>query len=78
MRAQIKRDEKEGEIQFAKKAPEIQEQLKLIETPLSFIDTTHIYRWLCRKQITIDMISKEVLKEFKNTEQYEGFVSRNK
>jgi len=76
MKKQFNRSKKKGEKQFAKEAPKIEEQLKLIQSPLSFTDTVHIYRWLCRKQITINMIPKEILKEFKNTEQYEGFINR--
>ncbi len=54
-------------------AAEIQSELKLIQTPLSFIDTVHIYRWLYRKQISIEMLSKEIFDEFKETEQYQAY-----
>lgn len=62
------------EQRFAKEAPEIQSQLKQIQTPLNFTDVVHIYRWLFRKQITIEMLPKSVLKEFKKTELYSKFI----
>ena len=75
-KAQAQRIKKRGAESFAKEAPMIQEGLKLIKTPLTHNDAVHIYRWLCRNQITLEMISKKVLIEFKATEQYEGYVRR--
>ena len=62
------------EQKFAKEAPEIQLQFKQIQTPLSFDDTRNIYRWLFRKQITFEMMSKEVLNEFKKTTSYKKLM----
>ena len=73
-KGQVIRHKKAGEERFEKEAPEIRSELKLIQPPLSFIDTVHIYRWLCRKQIRIEMLSKEVFDEFKETEQYEKLM----
>lgn len=68
---------KQGAARFAKEAPVIQKELGLIETPLSFSHIVHIYRWLCRKQISLDMLPKKVLKEFKETKQYEKFLKES-
>ncbi|MDO9000550.1 MAG: hypothetical protein Q7W45_12345 [Bacteroidota bacterium] len=73
---QAERHRKQGEERFAKEAVEIQKELKLIETPLSFLDVVIIYRWIFRKQISIEMLSKDILKEFEKTEQYKTFVKR--
>jgi hypothetical protein len=75
-RAQTSRLQKQSEKSFALAAPKIQEELKKITAPLSFSDTVNICRWLLRKQITIDMIPKDVLKELKETEQYKGTIRR--
>ncbi len=75
-KAQAERLRKQSEQSFAKDAPMIQVELKLIKTPLTHNDAVHIYRWLCRNQISLKMISKKVLIEFKATEQYEGYVRR--
>ncbi len=76
MQEQGNRLRKESERQFAEEAPEVQAQLKLIQTPLCFEDARYIYRGLFRKQITIDLIPKEVFKEFKNTKQYKYLLGR--
>jgi hypothetical protein len=74
-REQANRLQKAGEERFKKEAPLIQnELLKLIKPPLSFFDKVHIYRWLFRNQITIEMLSKEVFDEFKETKQYENYI----
>ena len=78
MRAQTDRIKKQSENRFAINAPKIQEELKEITTPLSFENTITIGKWLFRKQITIEMIPKDVLKEFKKTEQYKGVMRRIK
>ena len=75
VREQANRLKKAGEERFKKEAPLIQnELLKLIKPPLSFFDKVHIYRWLFRNQITIEMLSKEVFDEFKETKQYENYI----
>ena len=73
-KAQAQRIKKRGAESFAKEAPMIQEGLKLIKTPLTHNDAVHIYRWLCRNQITLEMISKKVFVEFKETELNQTFV----
>jgi hypothetical protein len=78
VRAQITRLQKQSEKSFALAAPKAQEDLKKITTPLSFEYTVDIYRWLLRKQITLDMIPKDVLKEFKKTGQYKEAMRRLK
>lgn len=75
-KARADRIHTEAQKGFAKEAPMIQEELKLIQTPLTFNDITSIYRWLCRKQITIEMIPENVLDEFKKTEQYDEIIRR--
>ena len=67
MKEQANRLKKQSEESFAKAAPMIQEELKLIRTLLTHIDAVHIYRWLFRNQITLEMISKEAFDEFKET-----------
>lgn len=77
-RAQADRLQKQSEISFALAAPEIQEELKKITTPLSFEYRVDICRWLFRKQITIEMIPKDVLGELQGTEIFEGTIRRMK
>ncbi len=74
---QAERINKDSEIEFAKEAPEIQKLVKLINTPLKFRDSANIYRWLYRKQITIDMLSENVLKEFITTKHYRNLKIDN-
>ena len=62
--------------QFAEEAPLIQKQIKQIKTPLKFQEAVNIYRWLFRKQITLEMLSAEVLEEFKMTTQYEILLEK--
>jgi hypothetical protein len=62
--------------QFAEEAPLIQQQIKQIKTPLKFQEIVNIYRWLFRKQITLEMLSAEVLEEFKMTTQYEILLEK--
>ena len=56
--------------QFASESLLIIENLKYIKIPLKFVDIINIYRWLLRKQITLEMLPKNVLTEFKETRQY--------
>lgn len=74
---QAERINKESELEFAKEAPEIQKLVKLINTPLKFKDTRNIYLWLNRKQITIDMLPENVLKEFITTKHYKNLKIDN-
>jgi hypothetical protein len=78
VRAQFEISRKRGEISFAKDAPKVQEYLKEITTPLSNEDARDIGRWLFRKQITIEMIPKDVLVEWKETGMYEYIMRRIK
>jgi hypothetical protein len=74
---QINNNNIASEEEFAEEAPEIRERLKLIQTPLTFRNIATIYRWLWRKQITIEMIPENVLSEFVKTKHYEIIRSRN-
>lgn len=74
---QFERLRKSGEEYFAKEAPEIQKLVKLINTPLKIRDTRNIYRWLYRKQIIIDMLPENVLKEFITTKHYRNLKIDN-
>lgn len=74
---QAKKFKELSKIQFAAQAPSIQEGLKKIKAPLKFDDIINIYRWLFRKQITLEMLSPEILDEFKQTRQYEDYLNRD-
>ena len=74
---QFERLRKSGEEYFAKEAPEIHKLVKLINTPLKFKDSRNIYLWLYRKQITIDMLPENVLKEFITTKHYRNLKIDN-
>ena len=63
---------------FASKSPLIIENLKYIKIPLNFEDVINIYKWLFRKQITLEMLPKDVLNEFKETRQYKTIIKRLK
>lgn len=76
-KAQTESAMKAAERSFAKAAPKIQSELKHIQTPLSFSDTVDIYRWLFRKQITIEMLPKNVLNEFIKTKHYQKIIRIN-
>jgi hypothetical protein len=76
--AQFKLVDEASKKQFALEAPEAQERVKKIQTPLKFADTKRIYTWLFRKQITLEMLSKEVFKEFSKTTQYKSYLVRTK
>lgn len=65
-----------SEIQFAAQAPLIKERLKKIKGPLKFEDAVNIYSWLFRKQITLEMLSPEILMEFKKTRHYKEYLNR--
>jgi hypothetical protein len=76
-KAQADRLERKAKKHFDEAAPKIQEDLKLLKTPIDFRDIVHIYQWLYRKQITLDMIPVDVLREFKESKQYEEFKRRS-
>ena len=69
-REQFERLREASEEYFSKEALEIKLRLERIEIPLSYRDTANIYRWLLRKQITIEMISENVFNEFVKTKYY--------
>lgn len=68
----------ESEKRFAEEAPIIRERLKLIETPLKFRDSSNIYRWIFRNQISIDMLPSKVKDEFTKTSHYETLKNMKK
>jgi hypothetical protein len=76
-KAQFECNRKSSEESFTKEVPEIKKRLKAIQIPLSFRNAVNIYRWLWRKQITIEMISEDVLSEFKKTKHYGIIIRRN-
>ena len=76
MKAQADKMTEASEIEHAKEIPIILERIKHIQTPLKSTDIGRIYRWLFYKQITLEMLSENVLKEFKKTRQYETLVKR--
>lgn len=47
-----------------------------MKTPLKFGEVVNLYRWLCRKQINLEIIPDDVLQEFKQTRQYEIYLKR--
>lgn len=68
---QAARIRKNKEEYFAKEAPQVQEAIKLFQTPLTHDDIVELYKGLFRNQITLEMIPEEVLAKFKQTRQYE-------
>ncbi|MEI8273500.1 MAG: hypothetical protein WCG08_12830 [Paludibacter sp.] len=76
-REQTARLKKDSEKYFAEEVPEIIQRLKLVKTPLSFRNTVNIYKWLWRKQITLEMISEDVLIEFSKTQHYKKLIERD-
>lgn len=65
-----------ADIERSKEIPMILERIKHIQTPLKFEEVKRIYKWLFYKQITLEMLSENVLNEFKETRQYETLVKR--
>jgi len=76
MKAQAEKSRKHSEEAFARDAPKIQKGLKELTTPLSFNDTVHIYKWLYRKQITLEMLPGNIREEFLNSQQYQVYLAR--
>jgi len=73
-REQCESHRKANEESFAEEVPEIKLRLELIQTPLNYRDTINIYKWLLRKQITVEMISENVFNEFAKTKHYEMII----
>ena len=76
-REQCESHRKASEESFAEEVPEIKLKLELIQTPLSYRESVNIYKWLLRKQITLEMISEDVFNEFTKTKHYEMIVRRD-
>ena len=76
MKAQFERLDKAKKMEFAAEAPEIQQQVKTIITPLKLKDVINIYRWLFRNQITLEMLPNNVLEEFSKTRQYKTYLQK--
>ena len=74
---QFDRLRKEREKYLAEEAPEIQKEIELIQTPLFLEEIKFIFKALWYKQITIEMLSKPVFNEFKETYCYQRIVRRN-
>ncbi len=75
MKAQVDKMTEASEIERAKEIPMILERIKHIQTPLKSEDIRRIYKWIFYKQITIEMLSENLLKEFKETKQYETLIN---
>lgn len=78
MKEQTNRNSEASEKRFAEEAPIVREQLKSIETPLKFRDSANIYRWIFRKQISIDMLPLKVKDEFTKTRHFETLKNMKK
>ena len=78
MKEQTKRLSEESEKEFAEETPMVRERLESIETPLKFRDAANIYRWIFRKQISIDMLPLKVKDEFTKTIHYETLKNMKK
>ena len=61
------------EAQKTQQLKQIHDGLPHIKTPLDPSDVRHLCRCIYRKQITIDMLSKEVYEELKETDLYKDF-----
>jgi len=62
---------------FKEEIPYVKEQLKKISTPLKFKDTSNIYKWILRKQITLKDLHENVLIEFKKTRHFHYLKEKN-
>lgn len=65
------------EAQRMQELKKIHEGLSLIKTPLDPSDVRHLCRCIFRKQITIDMLTKEVYDGLKETDLYKDFLKSN-
>ncbi len=77
MKEQIARLSEGAEEEFLKQAPEIQKIAASMKTPLRIREIASIYRWLGRKQITLDMLPLDVLEEFKQRRQYQTHLRKH-
>ncbi len=77
-REQCESHRKANEESFAEEIPRIKQRLKQIQTPLSHRDSVNIYNWMMRKQITIEMLSETVFREFSKTKHYEMIIRTEK
>lgn len=62
---------KQAEEEHKQEIESIVSNLESIQTPLKFRDITKIYRWIFRKQISIEMLPDNVRNEFIKTKHYE-------
>lgn len=76
MKEQMRRHKIAAEESFKKESPKIKKYAHNISVPLTISDLSHIYRWIFRKQITLDDLSNEVIKEFKESKQYKSLINR--
>lgn len=76
MQDQMDRHRVASEQNFLEQAPQIKESVSKLKTPLTISDLSQIYRWIFRKQITLDDLPNEVIKEFKESKQYKSLVDR--
>ena len=74
LKEQCERSMRESEKGFAMAAPQAQESLRMMVPPLEVWDSSRILRWLLRKQVTIEMIPKDVFEEFKKTTFYHSWL----
>lgn len=65
-----------SKVKFVLDTPLIQEEVKKLQPPLTFEMARSIYRWLFRKQISIEMLPTGILEEFKKTEMFERLIKR--
>lgn len=77
MKEQIARLSEGAEEEFLKQAPEIQKIAASMKTPLKIREIASIYRWLGRKQITLDILPLDVLEEFKQTRLYQTHLRKH-
>lgn len=70
MKAQFAWSKEASEIEFAEAAPAAQASVKQYTLPLKPNQYFQIHRRLGRKQITLEDIPADVLKEFKKTRNY--------
>lgn len=78
MMDQTKRLSDASEKEFAEEASMIRERLRFIKTPLTFRDAANIYRWIFRKQISIDMLPLKVKDEFTKTIHFKTLENKKK
>jgi histidyl-tRNA synthetase len=62
---------KQAEEEHKQEIESILSSLEKLQTPLKFRDIINIYRWIFRKQISIEMLPDNVRDEFVKTKHYE-------